>query len=289
MRRFVVCCLILVVFCPGAFAGGGVDSGRPDEERVQLAQRDPARENREPFKIFDNLYYVGINWVSAYVIPTSEGLILIDALYGEYVDHLIEGVKKVGYDPRDVKYVFVTHAHFDHVGGAPRIKELSGARVGMTEADWDFLKEFEENGQPQSPPMERDLVIQDGDTITLGDTTMTFYVTPGHTPGVLSMEFTVKDGAKEYKAFCFGGVGLNFSGVERTEMYIDSVKRIQGMEGIEVNVPNHAMMGNVFERGEDLKDRKPGEPHPFVAPEEFSEWLDELLVNAEKKLVREKR
>ena len=103
------------------------------------------------------------------------------------------------------------------------------------------------------------------------------------------MEFTVYDNGKPHKAFTFGGVGLNFSGVERTEMYIASVKRLQAMEGIEVSVPNHASMGRVFQRAERLAERKPGEPHPFVAPEDFQQWLDQLLVNVQKKLEEEKK
>ena len=86
----------------------------------------------------------------------------------------------------------------------------------------------------------------------------------------------------------FGGVGLNFSGVERTEMYINSVQELMQVEGIEVNVPNHEGSGDVFERYEILQDRRDGDPHPFVDPESWSAWLEILLLNAESKLIREK-
>jgi len=112
--------------------------------------------------------------------------------------------------------------------------------------------------------------------------------TPGHTPGVASTRFTVYDNGFPFQAFMFGGVGLNFEGVERTETYISSVKRLQSMGDIEVNIPNHAASGDVFERYEMLKDRKEGEPHPFVDPESYTAWLDQLLVMAEAKLVKEK-
>lgn len=260
----------------------------PHENLIRLAQADPDNEKREPFKIFDNLYYVGMNWVAAYVLETSDGLILIDTLYGDYVDHLLDSMKKLGLDPKDIKYILSTHAHFDHLGGAKQIQDLSGARVGMVQGDWDMMKASPTTGRYGFEHLPVDWVIKDGETLTLGEQTLTFYATPGHTPGVLSTQFTVYDNGAPHKAFMFGGVGLNFRGVDRTEMYIDSVKRLQAMTGIEVNIPNHASMGKVFQRAERLDDRKPRDPHPFVAPDDFTQWLDELLINGEKKLTREK-
>ena len=232
-------------------------------------------QTRDAFKIFDNLYYIGVDLVSAYLIPTRDGLIVIDTLFAASHDKLVDNIRTVGYDPADVEYIFVSHGHGDHAEGAPLLKALTGARVGMTAADWDMT------GQ------DRDLVIADGESITLGDTTMTFYVTPGHTPGVLSMAFTVRDGDASYDAFMFGGMGLNFSGVDRTRMYLDSVDRIQAMEGIDVNVTNHEGAGQIFARADRLAERGAGDPHPFVDPEGFYSWLDTLEANAEAKLAEE--
>jgi metallo-beta-lactamase class B len=231
---------------------------------------------------------VGIEWVRAWVLETSEGLILFDSLYGPFIEGLLKNIESVGFDPMDIKYILVSHVHSDHVGGAKALQDLTGARIGMVEGDWEMLEADAKAGRLSHDAIPRDLVIQDGDVVTLGDTSITCYATPGHTPGVLSMAFTVYDNGEPHQAFSFGGVGLNFSGVARTEMYIESVKRLQAMQGIEVSIPNHASMGRVFERNEELKNRKPGEAHPFVDPEGFSEWLGELMVNVEKKLEEEK-
>ena len=249
---------------------------------------DPKIQRREPFKIFDNLYYVGTGWVSAYLLVTSDGLIVIDSLYGPFVDDVAAGVRKLGFDPKQIRYVLVTHGHFDHAGGAKRIQEVTGARVGMTEADWKLAEGSPRVGPIGFPIPRRDLVVQDGDTIKLGDTSLEAFVTPGHTPGVLSLLFRVRDGERAHTAFTFGGVGLNFTGVGRTEQYLASVRRIRGMRGLEVNVPNHPGSGMVFERAQRLKERKAGEPHPFVAPEDYQAWLKELEAAAEKKLAEEK-
>jgi metallo-beta-lactamase class B len=133
-----------------------------------------------------------------------------------------------------------------------------------------------------------DLTIADGQSITLGDTAFDFYVTPGHTPGVLSMKFPVRDGNDTYTAFMFGGMGLNFSGVDRTEMYLDSVRRVRAMDGIEVSVTNHEGAGQIFARADRLAGRQPGDAHPFVDPDGFYAWMDQLRTNGEAKLAEER-
>ena len=248
-------------------------------------QDDPAVQRVAPFQVFDNLYYVCARSVSPWVLETDQGLILFDALYGELTELIIDGMEELGLDPHDLRYVIVTHAHYDHIGGARRMQQEFGAVMMMTEPDWQMTNEpaiYQEYPVPV-----RHLTATDGSTLNLGRTRLEFFQTPGHTPGVLSTRFTVYDDGYPHDAFMFGGVGLNFSGVERTNMYIDSVKRIQKMSGIEVNIPNHEGSGEVFARNELLQQRKEGEPHPFVDPEGFSAWLDTLLVNAQAKLVEE--
>lgn len=250
------------------------------------AQDDPELQRVAPFQVFDNLYYVGAKWVAAWLLETDQGLILFDTLYGELTDIVIDGIRELGFDPNDISYVVVTHAHFDHVGGARRMQDEFKAVVLMTAEDWQMVDE--EPVYQEYPKPIRHLTITNNGTVNLGRTGLRFVKTPGHTTGVASTRFTVYDNGFPFQAFMFGGVGLNFEGVERTEMYIESVKRLQNMGDIEVNIPNHAASGDVFERYERLKERKEGEPHPFVDPEGYYAWLDELLVAAEAKLVEEK-
>lgn len=245
-------------------------------------QDDPALQRVEPFQVFDNLYYVGADWVAAWLLASDQGLILFDSLYGELTDIAIDGIRQLGFDPDDIRYVIVSHAHYDHIGGARRFQEEFGAVVMMTEADWQMTDEpaiYQDYPKPV-----RHLSVTDGSTLNLGRTRLRFMQTPGHTPGVLSTRFTVYDQGYPHDAFMFGGAGLNFEGVERTELYIDSVQRLMGLQGIEVNIPNHESSGAVFERYEILKDRQDGDPHPFVDPESWTAWLDILLKNAETKL-----
>ncbi len=252
--------------------------------RAKSAPAAPA-----PFRIFDDVYYVGTDWVSAYLIATEDGLILIDALYGEFTDRAVEGIRRLGFVPGDVRYVLVTHGHYDHAGGARRLQETLGARVGMTAADWALVESGRESKEHPFEPPRRDLVLRDGDAITLGGTTVNVRVTPGHTPGVLSLEFPVRDGDHTHRAFVFGGIGLNFSGEARTRQYIESVRRIRALEGIEVNLTNHPGSERIFERAAVLAARGPGEPHPFVSRDDFVAWLENLESRARRKLEEERR
>lgn len=246
-----------------------------------------------PFKIFDNLYYAGLDSLGAYVLQTSGGLLLIDSLNPETKDYIPKAIGQLGLNPKDIKYLIVTHAHTDHTGGAKAIQELSGARIGMAEEDWEMVSRggyTSSTGQQRVfDPLRRDLVIKDGDTLTLGDTQAKFYVTPGHTPGVTSIEFTALDQGKKYKAFMFGGIGLNtVVGVRAVQQYIDSVRRVMAIPDVQVSISNHPNAAQLMERRQKLASRKAGEPHPFVDPQGFLSSMQSLLTSAERKLETER-
>jgi metallo-beta-lactamase class B len=256
------------------------------------------------FKIFDNLYHVGVGTVSTWLIPTTAGLIMIDSSQEPYVDHVLDNIRNLGFDPKDVKYLLIVHGHLDHFGGAARIKELSGARVGLTEADWKMVDDYATQLQDRpatQPPFNRavqrdarDLVLKDGDVVTLGKTSLKVFVTPGHTAGSASFEFTVYDSGKPYKAFMFGGPEPR-DGVEGAKKFMASVSRIAQMEpDVQVGLLIHSWLamstypnGGTFERMVRLQSRKPGDPNPFVDPASWQAWMPRLKMVAEKYLADE--
>ena len=248
---------------------------QPSESQIE-------NERVAPFQVFDNLYYVGAKSVSAWLLESDQGLILFDSLYGELTDLAIDSIRDLGFDPDDIRYLIVSHAHYDHIGGARRFQDEFGAVVMMTEEDWNMTE-----GPPiyrEYPKPTRHLSASDGSTLNLGRTRLRFFQTPGVTPGVLSTRFTVYDNGYPHDAFLFGGSDLDFSGAEQAELYINSVRRIMQLEGIEVNIPNHPESAEIFERYEILQDRGDGDPHPFVDPESWAAWLDLLLLGARAKL-----
>ena len=240
---------------------------------------------RAPFKIFDNVYYVGLHNVAAYLVTTSAGLVLIDATYPDTADWVLESIRTLGFNPSDLRYVFVSHAHGDHSGGAAHIQQVTGARVGLSAEDWAVLERSGGNS-----PMKQDLVIKDGETIRLGTTAFTFYVSPGHTPGSLTSTFPVFDGNREYRAVSPGGLGYNF-GPEWTARYIESVERLKMVSAFDVLLPNHPYMttGGLFAQAAALPTRAPGAPHPVVlGPERIRAFFDETLKLAREKQAAEK-
>jgi len=221
----------------------------------------------EPVKVFDNLYYVGEKEYSAWAVTTSDGIILIDTIWAHSVeDEIAGGLKKLGFDPANIKYALVSHAHIDHIGGAKYLQEKFGTRIVMSAADWDFA-ERTTRLPPEIKP-RRDLVAPDGYKLVLGDATLSLHLTPGHTPGTTSTIFTVKDGARSHTVATWGGTSFNFQlSPEAFQIYINSAVSYQDVvkkAGADVLLSNHTIFDGSLKKFEALAKRKPGDPHPYV-------------------------
>ena len=225
----------------------------------------PAKEtwHAEPVKVFDNLYFLGMTEFSAWAVTTSEGIIIIDALYDYSVDdEIAEGLKKVGLDPAKIKYVIISHGHSDHSGGAKYLQDSYKARVLLSAADWDLL----DRGRGTRPA--RDMVATDGQKLTLGDTTITIYITPGHTAGTLSYLIPVKDHGTPHLVAEWGGTAFNFPRTpENFRIYTASAVRfgdIAAKAGADVLISNHSQYDGSTTKIPALQARKPGEPNAYV-------------------------
>jgi metallo-beta-lactamase class B len=284
--------------------GGGQGTAAPAaKEELSETYRGSQRNNVEyqkvaPFKVFDNLSYVGPGFVSVWLLQTTDGLILIDAAQDPYEDHILNGIRKLGFDPKNVKYILISHGHLDHFGGAAKLQAASGARVGMLAEDWDAMEQAARPtaNRPTAVPIpKRDLILKEGDSLTLGNTMLKFYKHPGHTAGSLSAEFTVLDNGRPHKAFMFGGPGPR-GGVAGAEQFLESANRVAKLEGIQVAVPVHSWLndfhypnGGIFERAQKLAQRRPGDPHPFVDPASWNLWIKQVQEGAVKNLSDEKQ
>ncbi|MGB6940982.1 MAG: MBL fold metallo-hydrolase [Bryobacteraceae bacterium] len=224
--------------CYGPGPGGPRAAAAPRP----AGQRPPGPPDRstwhaEPVKVFDNLYFFGQSEYTVWAITTSDGIIVLDTIFDYSVeDEVVLGMKKMGLDPATIKYAVVSHAHPDHDGGARFLQEHYGTRVIMSPADWDVLDKTTFGTKPK-----RDIEATDGQKLTLGDTTLTLYFTPGHTPGTISTVFPVKDHGTPHLAALWGGVGLN-PDRERVQLYIQSAQRFSNIvkqAGADIILTNH--------------------------------------------------
>lgn len=226
----------------------------------------PPRESwyAEPAKVFDNLYFVGMTQFSSWAITTSEGIIVIDPVFDYSVeDEVVDGLRKLGFDPANIRYVIVSHGHYDHAGGAKLLQDRFGARVLLSAADWDLLDQDNPSWKPK-----RDMVVVDGQKLTLGDTTLTMYLTPGHTNGTISTLIPVRDGGKNHLAALWGGTLFNF-GPDRARFsaYAQSAARFRDIvtgAGVDVLLSNHTDYDGTKQKLPALAKRAPGAPHPYV-------------------------
>jgi metallo-beta-lactamase class B len=273
------------------------DTGRMPPDLGRFLQ-SAALQKVEPYKAFDNVYYVGICWVSAWLITSPQGHVLIDTLYGPYTAPMLDHIRKLGFDPQDIRQVVMTHGHFDHAGGAAALKAaLPKARFAMTAEGW--REAAESAAQSATRPdrwsmIERDLVLADGQVLQVGDIRLQVFETPGHTMGTASYAFDAFDGGRRHRAFTVGGLGLNaIKGPEQVEAFIASLQRIRkltqdGPDPVTTHLTTHAFSNGLTETKELLKGRKAGEPHPLVDPQGFRAQLDVLQAGAEQRLVAER-
>jgi metallo-beta-lactamase class B len=229
-------------------------------------REDPDRKATymQPKKAFDDAYWLGTEGVSAWLLTSNDGYILYDtANVYDAEDVLVGGMTKLGLDPAKVKYVIVSHGHRGESGGAYLFQSRYGARI--VTGDWDLI-EGSVYGYPTGKP-KRDIVATDGMKVTLGDRTITLYLTPGHTPGTISGIFQVHDQGKPLTVVYSGGTEFNFpNDVAHFDQYLASERRLASLAteaGATIIINNQSQFNGAADRLRILADRQPGERHPL--------------------------
>jgi metallo-beta-lactamase class B len=226
----------------------------------------------EPGRAFDNLYFVGSRWVSAWALTTDAGIILIDAMDNDdEAKRFVEmGLQKLGLDPADIRIIIVTHGHGDHYGGVNYLTSKYPARVLMSAPDWDAVLggELDFDFPNWGRPPKRGDSIKDGDIIRLGSTDVKILLTPGHTLGTVSLQFNVHDRGHTYQALLWGGTAFNFGAredrLERITRYIVSTQRARALvreSDTCVFLSNHSLYDEAVEKLESLPLAK---TNPFI-------------------------
>jgi metallo-beta-lactamase class B len=244
----------------GGRAGGRGAGGTPDR----------ATWYASPYKVFDNLYWLGTRQHSSWALRTSDGLIIIDTNFAWATEpEIINGLTTLGLDPRQIKYVIISHAHGDHDQGAAELQKRFGAKVVMGAADWEATLQRPATAAGGVPT--RDISVgPEGLKLKSGDTTIDIVATPGHSPGTLSYVFPVMDQGRTLMVAYSGGTLTGAFGTDaaRWDQYIDSQKKIAKAAadaGATVILSNHSEYDGAYTKARLIAaKREVGEEHPFV-------------------------
>ncbi|HVY64448.1 MAG TPA: MBL fold metallo-hydrolase [Gammaproteobacteria bacterium] len=254
-----------ICVAPDNLNGGGP---RPPQTVATRVIPDRATWYAHPYKVFDNLYFLGTQIHSSWALTTSQGIIVIDTLFDYAIDpEIVDGLTKLGLDPHAVKYVLISHAHGDHDQGAALLQSRYGAKVVMGAADWDATGK--RDASYPGGVAKRDIAVgPEGTKITLGDTTVNVIATPGHTPGTLSFIFPVKDGGRTLTVAYSGGTAFNFPRTaDNFAIYRDSAKKMGDAvraAGATVLMTNHTEFDRAWDRARIAQlPRAAGEKHPY--------------------------
>jgi metallo-beta-lactamase class B len=276
---------MMAMVCAGAVEAGagaqrGIDAQGPSPQvtingrtitQRELFQRNvgaPEDQTTQfpPHKVIGNVYYVGTKSLASFLVATPDGLILINTSYERNVPVLKASLEQLGFKFSDIKIVLGSHAHGDHQEGDALVKEMTGAQVMAMAEDVPALKAMKPRGKEH--PIDR--VLHDGESVTLGGTTLVAHLTPGHTRGCTTWTLKAQDGGKTYDVVIVGSLGVNpgFKLVDNTDVpgIADEYRRaFNVVRSLPCDVPlaSHGAMYNLAEKYPKLAA---GGPNPFIDP-----------------------
>jgi metallo-beta-lactamase class B len=236
-----------------------------------------------PHKIIGNVYYVGTESLSSFLVTTPQGHILINSIYERNIPTIQDSVQKLGFKFEDIKILLGSHAHGDHQEGDGLVTKLTGARAMAMSEDIPQLQMMRSPGGVPRPMYE---VLHDGSEVKLGNMTLTAHHTPGHTPGCTTWTMKVQEGGRSYDVLIIGSVGVNpgtnlVGNPQLVAQYRESLKFLRSAH-VDVPLGSHPAMYNLNEKYAKLK---PGGANPFIDPQSFQDevTIQETALNNELK------
>ena len=254
----------------------------------------PASAFIEPFRIADGLYYVGDKKVCLHLIETAEGLILLDSGFYHTTHLLTESIRRLGFDPADVRWILHTHEHFDHFGAADEFRTLYGTKSAISAVGAESIRENPRRALMHWSNSEYqeiasfDYELQDGEIFEFGGVKIRCILTPGHAPGVMSFFVEVTDNGEKHLAGLLGGAGTGAMSIEymkdldlpldMPQRMLDSLDRLE-KEPVTIHLGNHPSNNKVLQKRQRQLEEG---GNPFVDAASWKEFLAEMRENTQK-------
>ena len=243
-----------------------------------------------PFRLYGNVWYVGDSWVCVHLIDTGDGLLLIDSGNCGATAMLVQAIWEAGFHPADVKWIIHSHGHLDHFGAANFFRRMFGTKLYLGEPDARMFRERPEISAIQDSSKDADFLfepdyeIREGDVLTFGNTTMTFYLVPGHTDGCIACFFDAYNGDEVRRCGYYGGFGFNTLQKDylkeigdpqfRTrQVYLESLAKVRDQK-VEIFLANHCINNDTLGRHQRQLDDPDG-PNPFIDEGQWARYLDQ--------------
>lgn len=242
-----------------------------------------------PFNLYGPIWYVGDDWVCVHLIDTGDGLLLIDSGNCGATAMLVNAIWEAGFNPADVKWIIHSHGHLDHFGGAAFFKKMFGTKLYLGEPDARMFRERPEISAIYDTHNDADSLfvpdyeIKEGDVLTFGNITMTFYMVPGHTDGCVAIFFDVDGPEGVKRCGYYGGFGFNTlqkdylieigdPEFKTRQIYLDSLAKVRDQK-VELFLGNHCVNNDTLGRRQKQIENPEG-PNPFVDDKLWGEYLD---------------
>ena len=265
-----------------------------------FAQANPDwTEPFPPFRIADNLYYVGSKGLANYLVTTPQGNILMNSDLEANVPLIQASIEKLGFKFKDTKILLISHAHWDHDAGSAMIKEITAARYMVMDADVAVVEsggktDFEYGNSPTTlyRPAKVDRVLHDGDEVKLGDALLVAHLTPGHTKGCTTWTMQVTDRGKAYNVVVLGSPNVNpgYKLVDN-KAYPEIAEDYERMWRVLKSLPCDIFLGahgSYFGLEEKYALMKEGSPNPFVDPSGYKKYIAQKEQDFRTELARQK-
>jgi len=239
-----------------------------------------------PYRIIGNIYYVGSQGLASYLITTPQGNILINSNLEKSVPMIRESVEKLGFRFSDTKILLISHAHWDHCAGSAAVKELTGAKYMVMDADVPEIEaggkgnfQYGDNLGSRYQPTKVDRVLHDGNEVQLGGTVLVAHLTPGHTKGTTTWTMKVADGGKTYNVVIIGSPNVNAGyKLVNNPLYPQIADDYEKMFRVLKSLPADVFLGahgNYYGMEAKYARMKEGGPNPFIDPEGYKSYVAE--------------